>query len=103
MNGFSWYQDRSESPYGACGWIRYEVVQEQAPALPAAELFAALAALGPRALAILTELAKRLARGAAEHGDFENLDRDWGREALEEDLDGMVYRTVALMRREGKL
>lgn len=62
-----------------------------------------LTKLGPRGFAVLTAIAARLAKGAAEHGDFENLDRDWTQEALEEDLDGIIYRTVETMRRAGKL
>lgn len=66
-------------------------------------LFEHLAKLGPRGLAVLTAVAARLAKGAAEHGDFENLSRDWNQEALEEDLDGLVYRTVGAMQRAGQL
>lgn len=59
--------------------------------------------LGPRALRVLLAVGERLAKGAREHGDFPNLDRDWAQEALEEDLDSLVYRTVASMRAAGKL
>lgn len=67
------------------------------------ELNAHAGQLGDRGLAVLVALAARLAKGAREHGDFGNLDRDWNQEALEEDLDGMVYRTIGLMRRAGQL
>lgn len=67
------------------------------------ELDKYIAALGPRGLAVLTAIAARLAKGAAEHGDFPNLDRDWTQEAIEEDLDGIIYRTVETMHRTGKL
>lgn len=69
----------------------------------AGTLLGYLTKLGPRGLAVLTAIAARLAKGAAEHGDFPNLDRDWTQEALEEDLDGIIYRTVETMHRAGKL
>lgn len=56
-------------------------------------------ALGPKALAVLADVAERLVLGKA-HGDFEKS-RDWDREAYEEDLDALVYRTLALRERTG--
>lgn len=66
-------------------------------------LFGACAQLGPRALEVLTAVAERLAKGAREHGDFTNLERDWDRESLEEQLDDLVYRTVKQLRSCGRL
>jgi hypothetical protein len=51
--------------------------------------------LGPNALRLLADIAERLAKGAREHGDFETA-RDWDKEAREEDLDGIVYRVLAM-------
>lgn len=108
-NGYSWFQEndgRSVAEYGRCGWIRYEVIPELADAATLAHgrLFAALTKLGPRALLVLTEVAERLAKGAALHGDFADIaSRNWDQEALEEDLDGLVYRTVGAMKRAGRL
>lgn len=63
----------------------------------------AVMVLGPRGLAVLCHIASRLAIGAKEHGDFERLDRNWAAEALDENLDELVYRTVDNMVRAGKL
>ena len=53
--------------------------------------------LGMRGQALLLELARRLEKGSNEHGDFERP-LDWTREAFEEDLDGIVYRTARGMK-----
>lgn len=55
----------------------------------------AMAKIGPNATRVLADIAERLAKGAAEHGDFE-VERDWLTEAYEEDLDNIVYRTMHL-------
>lgn len=52
-----------------------------------------IAKLGPNGREVLFEVAKRLEKGAVQYGDFDT-ERDWNREILEEDLDGIVYRTV---------
>lgn len=107
-NGFTWLQDKEHRDFRDgthYGWCKFKVIAPK-PAISGAqflELFTHLAKLGPRALVVLTAIAARLAKGAEEHGDFPNLDRDWTQEAAEEDLDGIVYRTVDLMRRTGKL
>ncbi len=54
-------------------------------------------AIGPRALEILVSIAERLERGAKTYGgDFDDKPRKWVAEALEENLDGIVYLTMAL-------
>lgn len=60
--------------------------------------------LGPRALGLLVEVAERLAKGAAEHGDFEKgaPHGSWAREAAEERLDALVYETIDALERAGK-
>lgn len=50
--------------------------------------------LGPNALSLLADIADRLVVGRA-HGDFEKQ-LDWSKEAYEEDLDAIVYRTMRL-------
>lgn len=72
------------------------VTDETEPVL--LRLVPALAGLGPRALAILADIAERLQRGARQYGgDFDDKPRDWRREANEEALDYMVYMTMAYM------
>lgn len=61
-------------------------------------LYAALPDLGPRALAILADIAERLQRGAKQYGgDFDDKPRDWDQETFEELADGLVYSTMRLM------
>lgn len=48
---------------------------------------------------VLADIADRLVKGAKEHGDFETK-RDWVKEAYEEELDNIVYRTLRLMSKE---
>lgn len=53
--------------------------------------------LGPRALGILASIAERLAMGAKTYGgDFDDKPRDWLAETVEEQLDSVVYLTMAL-------
>lgn len=52
--------------------------------------------LGPRALGILASIAERLAMGAKQYGDFDDKPRDWLAETVEEQLDSVVYLTMAL-------
>lgn len=62
-----------------------------------ARLLEAAEAVGPRALEILTSIAERLAMGAKQYGgDFDDKPREWVAEALAENLDGLVYLTMAL-------
>lgn len=58
----------------------------------------AVAKIGPNAQALLADIAERLAIGAAEHGDFDKprTPKEWSKEAYEEDLDALVYRTLRL-------
>jgi hypothetical protein len=107
-DGYVWLQSAPDSDFESgqyYGWCKFKALANPAGVADpfAGTLLGHLTKLGPRALALLTEIAARLAKGAAEHGDFENLDRDWNQEALEEDLDGLVYRTVESMRKAGKL
>lgn len=60
---------------------------------------ASLTLMGPNARRVLADIADRLVKGAREHGDFETK-RDWAREAYEEELDNVVYRTLRLMNEE---
>ncbi len=54
-------------------------------------------AIGPRALEILVSIAERLERGAKQYGgDFDDKPRAWLSEAIEENLDGLVYLTMAI-------
>lgn len=55
----------------------------------------ASAQLGPNALDLLADVAERLVKGK-EHGDFEvkMTPAQWTKEAYEEDLDALVYRTM---------
>jgi hypothetical protein len=110
--GYTWLQEAPNAHWqeGKHGWCRFRVLTPAVVATPLLtrealliELGGHIAPLGPRGLVVLNELASRLAKGAREHGDFENLDRDWPREALEEDLDGAIYRVVGGMRKAGKL
>jgi hypothetical protein len=105
--GHVWFQEMNvddghyqSKPFG---WIRYEVVKPRAQAPTAvqlAELIQAFAAIGPNARTLLLNLAQRLVKGAKEHGDFDpSTKRVWTREALEEDLDGIVYRALELQER----
>lgn len=69
-----------------------------------AQLITLHAALGPRARTLLIAIAERLVKGAREHGDFADAaSRNWDQEAVEEDLDGCVYRTLGALARAGKL
>jgi hypothetical protein len=81
-----------------------EPPSEAAPAEAFAQLgeIAAIfiATLGPNARLVLLDIAQRLERGAKQYGDFD-MQRDWSHEAREEDLDGIVYRTVRSIR-EGR-
>jgi hypothetical protein len=61
----------------------------------------AMETLGPNAIRVLADIADRLVRGAKEYGDFET-ERDWIKEAYEEELDNVIYRTMQIMSREGK-
>jgi hypothetical protein len=72
------------------------VTDETEPVL--LRLVPALAGLGPRALAILADIAERLQRGARQYGgDFDDKPRDWDQETFEELADGLVYSTMRLM------
>ena len=65
-----------------------------------ARLIAAVAQLEPDAVAILASVAERLVLGRKQYGDM-NLQTDkraFGREALEEAYDGLVYVASALLR-----
>lgn len=55
--------------------------------------------LGPTGCALLERLTERLAMGARQYGDFKK-GRSWKREAVEEQLDGLVYLTMELMERQ---
>jgi hypothetical protein len=58
------------------------------------------AVLGPIACGILERLGERLAMGARNYGDFP-AGRSWRKEAVEEQLDGLVYLTMELMEKGG--
>ena len=57
--------------------------------------------LGPNGRKVLQLLADRLVLGHERYGDFDD-GRDFTREALEEDLDGIVYRAATLIAKAGK-
>lgn len=57
--------------------------------------------LGPNARIVLLALARRLAKGAIDHGDLEP--RNWTTELREEALDSMVYITIDTLHSEGRL
>lgn len=63
-------------------------------------ILSALEGLGPDELAVLALIAERLATGRRQYGELRlSTDRrDFGREALEEASDGLVYVAAALLR-----
>lgn len=73
---------------------------KQIPSSAMTRLASAFTKLGPTARELLVDVAERLVKGAREHGDFETP-RDWSREAYEEDLDAIVYRTQRLRTMRG--
>jgi hypothetical protein len=73
-------------------------------AIELAKLVQIFCSLGPRARTLFTEIGQRLVKGAREHGDFDPTEkRDWTQEALEEDLDACIYRTLDTLERAGRL
>lgn len=59
------------------------------------ELDRAFGGLGPNAQKVLLEVAKRMATGARQYGDFQP--RKWTKEAAEEALDQSVYLAAELV------
>lgn len=56
--------------------------------------------LGLNAQRVLLEVAKRLDKGAREHGDFDPAQRrNWAREEADEHLDAIVYATLDALER----
>ena len=65
------------------------------------EIQIAIENLEPHALFVLLEIAQRMVVGQAEYGAL-NLDtdtRDFHREAHEEDMDSLVYRTMDFVKK----
>lgn len=77
-----------------------DVGEVEAPRAPRARLLAALETLGADEAEVLALVAERLAMGRRLYGELRPATdtRDFGREALEEAADGLVYVAAALVR-----
>ncbi|MDB4993466.1 MAG: hypothetical protein JWM74_898 [Myxococcaceae bacterium] len=65
------------------------------------ELMSRVAVLGSDEVAVLVIIAERLVMGAKQYGalDIANDRRIWGREALDEQIDGSVYLAIEILKR----